>query len=123
MSQLAQMALATQGYPTAALDCFRLSPGMEPKRRGPTPMQIGRADLIEAGFSNPLTLPVTLYEIDPNLPTLQGLQSFAITPEPTTFAFLGVCVVIGIFGRRPMDKLTSNNNRNPKSCENKYDDT
>lgn len=58
---------------------------------------------IRAGFSNPVTLPVTLSAVDLNVPTLQGINPFAITsvPEPSTFALAGLgAAALLIFRRR-----------------------
>jgi hypothetical protein len=55
------------------------------------------------GASNPLTLPVTSSATALDVPTLQGLESFAIVPapEPTTFALAGLgAAALMIFRRR-----------------------
>jgi len=61
--------------------------------------------LIKAGFSNPITSPVTTGPTDLAVPNLTGLNSFAITlavvPEPSTFALAGMGVAaLMIFRRR-----------------------
>jgi hypothetical protein len=58
---------------------------------------------IRAGFSNPVILPVTLSAVDLNVPTLQGINPFAIIPipEPSTFALAGLgAAALLIFRRR-----------------------
>jgi hypothetical protein len=59
--------------------------------------------LIKAGFSNPVSSPVTTGPTDLAVPNLTGLNSFAINavPEPTTFALAGMGVAaLMIFRRR-----------------------
>lgn len=59
---------------------------------------------VRIGASNPLTLPVTQGPTDLAVPTLQGLESFAIVtpvPEPSTFALAGLgAAALLIFRRR-----------------------
>jgi len=61
-----------------------------------------KSGLIKAGFSNALTLPTSTGPTDLAVPTLAGLQAFAVTsiPEPSTFALAGMGVAAMMIFRR-----------------------
>lgn len=63
----------------------------------------GMAAQTKFGWSNPITITTSTSLTDPNLPVLQGLNSFAITlvPEPSSMALLGLgAAALMIFRRR-----------------------